>query len=120
MMTEKLQAKSGKLNFEMSLSPCSSSSSTNNVKVSSPDTSVSSVEMSPAESSCLSWEPPEEAVNHPSRPEEEATSMLLVGCPRCLMYVLLSKVNPKCPQCKSTVLLDFVNEFGTKKTTCRQ
>ncbi|KAK7278702.1 hypothetical protein RJT34_23738 [Clitoria ternatea] len=37
----------------------------------------------------------------------EATSMVLVGCPRCLMYVMLSENDPKCPKCKSTVLLDF-------------
>ena len=33
-------------------------------------------------------------------------SMKLVGCPRCLMYVMLSEeVDPKCPKCKSKVLL---------------
>ncbi|XP_027367067.1 uncharacterized protein LOC113873225 [Abrus precatorius] len=40
----------------------------------------------------------------------EATSMVLVGCPRCLMYVMLSEDDPKCPKCKSTVLLDFLHE----------
>ncbi|CAI0462639.1 unnamed protein product [Linum tenue] len=39
----------------------------------------------------------------------EATSMVLVGCPRCLMYVMLSQDDPKCPKCKSTVLLDFLH-----------
>ncbi|KAK4792422.1 hypothetical protein SAY86_022857 [Trapa natans] len=45
-----------------------------------------------------------------SRPEAEATSsaMVLVGCPRCLMYVMLSGAKPKCPRCKSTVLLGFL------------
>lgn len=42
----------------------------------------------------------------------EATSMVLVGCPRCLMYVMLSEDDPRCPKCKSTVLLDFINESG--------
>ncbi|CBI30362.3 unnamed protein product, partial [Vitis vinifera] len=28
--------------------------------------------------------------------------MVLVGCPRCLMYVMLSEDDPKCPKCKST------------------
>ncbi|CAL0309983.1 unnamed protein product [Lupinus luteus] len=51
----------------------------------------------------------------------EATSMVLVGCPRCLMYVMLSEEDPKCPKCKSTVLLDFLhdhdnnNENGNKR-----
>ncbi|CAI0462638.1 unnamed protein product [Linum tenue] len=40
---------------------------------------------------------------------DEATSMVLVGCPRCLMYVMLSQDDPKCPKCKSTVLLDFLH-----------
>ncbi|KAK7268054.1 hypothetical protein RIF29_20738 [Crotalaria pallida] len=40
----------------------------------------------------------------------EATSMVLVGCPRCLMYVMLSEDDPKCPKCKSTVLLDFLHD----------
>ncbi|CAM8971366.1 unnamed protein product [Rhodiola kirilowii] len=40
----------------------------------------------------------------------EATSMVLVGCPRCLMYVMLiAEDDPKCPKCKSTVLLEFMN-----------
>ncbi|OWM69027.1 uncharacterized protein LOC116212304 [Punica granatum] len=47
------------------------------------------------------------------------TSMVLVGCPRCLMYVMLSEVSPKCPRCKSTVLLGFLNTelHGSKKST---
>ncbi|CAL0329017.1 unnamed protein product [Lupinus luteus] len=49
---------------------------------------------------------------------EETRAMLLVGCPRCLMYVMLSEVDPKCPKCKSTVLLDFLsNEENNKKTS---
>ncbi|KAK4782706.1 hypothetical protein SAY86_007080 [Trapa natans] len=43
-----------------------------------------------------------------SSPEE--TSMVLVGCARCLMYVMLSEDDPKCPRCKSTVLLSFQHE----------
>ncbi|KAG4177605.1 hypothetical protein ERO13_A11G318100v2 [Gossypium hirsutum] len=37
-----------------------------------------------------------------------ATPMMLVGCPRCLMYVMSENDDPKCPKCKSTVLLDFL------------
>ncbi|KVH90615.1 uncharacterized protein LOC112522184 [Cynara cardunculus var. scolymus] len=39
---------------------------------------------------------------------ETTTSMMLAGCPRCLMYVMLAEEYPKCPKCKSTVLLDVV------------
>ncbi|KAL3628190.1 hypothetical protein CASFOL_027236 [Castilleja foliolosa] len=40
----------------------------------------------------------------------EATSMMLVGCPRCLMYVMLSEEDPRCPKCKSSVLLDVIHD----------
>ncbi|OIV99267.1 hypothetical protein TanjilG_17077 [Lupinus angustifolius] len=50
---------------------------------------------------------------------EETRAMLLVGCPRCLMYVMLSEVDPKCPKCKSTVLLDFLNNEENNKKTNR-
>ncbi|CAI9780241.1 unnamed protein product [Fraxinus pennsylvanica] len=48
----------------------------------------------------------------------EATSMMLVGCPRCLMYVMLAEEDPRCPKCKSTVLLDVIDDknITTKKT----
>ncbi|KAE9585361.1 hypothetical protein Lal_00017799 [Lupinus albus] len=41
----------------------------------------------------------------------EATSIVLVGCPRCLMYVMLSQEDPKCPKCKNTVLVDFLHDY---------
>ncbi|OMO96303.1 hypothetical protein CCACVL1_05004 [Corchorus capsularis] len=66
------RAKSPNLELELNLSPPRA----NNLRVESPNTSVSSWAMSP-ESSCVSSEPEEQY------PEE--TSMVLVGCPRCLM-----------------------------------
>ncbi|KAK6944085.1 hypothetical protein RJ641_025187 [Dillenia turbinata] len=66
-------------------------------------------------SSCASSElSQEEALTYSDSPE--VTSMLLVGCPRCLMYVMLSERDPKCPKCKSTVLVDFLQENANKKT----
>ncbi|KAJ3677930.1 hypothetical protein LUZ60_001733 [Juncus effusus] len=41
------------------------------------------------------------------QPGSPGASMVLVGCPRCMMYVMLSEHDPKCPKCKSTVLVDF-------------
>lgn len=55
--------------------------------------------------SCLSSELNQED-KYSSSPEE-TTSMMLLGCPRCLMYIMLSEKDPKCPKCKSTVLLDI-------------
>ncbi|KAK4419435.1 protein salt-induced and EIN3/EIL1-dependent 1 [Sesamum alatum] len=57
-------------------------------------------------SSCVSSEQDESSTS------PEATSMMLVGCPRCLMYVMLAEEDPRCPKCKSTVLLDFVRDNG--------
>lgn len=53
---------------------------------------------------------------------EETKTMLLVGCTRCLMYVMVPEVDPKCPKCKSTMLLDFLNseEITSKKKTSSQ
>lgn len=73
-----------------------------------------SVTMSPT-SSCLSSELgfDETGLRYSSSPE--APSMMLVGCPRCLMYIMLAEEYPKCPRCKSTVLLDVVHG-NVKKT----
>ncbi|XP_065856916.1 protein GL2-INTERACTING REPRESSOR 1-like [Euphorbia lathyris] len=67
-------------------------------------------------SSCVSSELNNNHNNQCNSPEE-ATSMVLVGCPRCLMYVMLSENDPKCPKCKSTVLLDFLHENNQTKNT---
>ncbi|KAM7496963.1 hypothetical protein LguiA_021377 [Lonicera macranthoides] len=92
-----------KLDLKLNLSPPRA----NNPRAESPNRSISSMEVSPR-SSCVSSE--DEYAGSP-----EAMSMMLVGCPRCLMYVMLSDKDPKCPKCKSTVLLDFLHEERTKK-----
>ncbi|KAF8088860.1 hypothetical protein N665_0528s0018 [Sinapis alba] len=61
-------------------------------------------------SSCVSSETSQEEL-------ETTISMVLVGCPRCLMYVMLSQDDAKCPKCKSTVLLDFFHENASADTT---
>lgn len=39
---------------------------------------------------------------------EEGEVMVAVGCKSCLMYVMLSKLNPSCPKCGNTdVLLEL-------------
>ncbi|KAB5561637.1 hypothetical protein DKX38_006594 [Salix brachista] len=100
------------LDLELNLSP-----SRPNPQVQSPKASISSSssEIMSAESSCVSSEPADMPVNYPSI--IVTTPMLVAGCPRCLMYVMLSEVDPKCPKCKSTALLDFLGEENTKKTT---
>ncbi|KAK6152275.1 hypothetical protein DH2020_014910 [Rehmannia glutinosa] len=47
-------------------------------------------------SSCVSSElnQQDECLKYSTSPE--ATSMMLVGCPRCLMYVMLAEEDPRC------------------------
>ncbi|GMJ13940.1 hypothetical protein like AT3G11600 [Hibiscus trionum] len=77
---------------------------------SSPSRSVTVSPASPP-SSCVSSD--FDTMMMMSSPETTTTSMVLVGCPRCLMYVMLSENDPKCPKCKSTVLLDFLRDTAT-------
>ncbi|XP_057978871.1 protein GL2-INTERACTING REPRESSOR 1-like [Malania oleifera] len=58
-------------------------------------------------SSCTSLDPnPYEAfLNFNDQPEE--ASLVLMGCPHCLLYVMVSEIDPKCPKCKSPALMDF-------------
>ncbi|KAJ6743212.1 hypothetical protein OIU85_017203 [Salix viminalis] len=92
-----------KLDLKLNLSPTRV-----NPRVESPGRSATVSPTSPP-SSCLSSEmSQDDTLKYSSSPE--ATSMVLVGCPRCLMYVMLSENDPKCPKCKSTVLLDFLHD----------
>ncbi|KAG4968615.1 hypothetical protein JHK87_034266 [Glycine soja] len=99
------RARSPRVEFDLRLSP--------------PRTANSSLVNPSSESLCLYSSDPDSRVS--SEANKEIRSMLLVGCLRCLMYVLFSKddPNPKCPRCKSTVLLDFLNDNkqNTNKTT---
>lgn len=73
---------------------------------SSPSRSSVSPTMTSPPSSCMSSESQDDV----SCRSPEATSMMLVGCPRCLMYVMLAEAKPKCPMCHSSVLLDVIYE----------
>ncbi|KDP36148.1 hypothetical protein JCGZ_08792 [Jatropha curcas] len=96
-----------KLELKLNLSP-----PRDNPRVESPTRSATVSPTSPP-SSCVSSElNQEDALRYTNSPE--ATSMVLVGCPRCLMYVMLSENDPKCPKCKSTVLLDFLHDNTTQ------
>ncbi|KAK7402046.1 hypothetical protein VNO78_14004 [Psophocarpus tetragonolobus] len=90
--------------YELSLSP--------------PQTSAD--QFSTSSSLCLYSSDPDSCVSTEGN-DEQIKSMILVGCLRCLMYVLFSKddPNPKCPKCKSTVLLHFLNhnKHHTNNTT---
>lgn len=94
------RTKTPKLELNLKLSPPRSA---NQPVVVSPNTSVSS---------CVSSE---STVMKPYPNSPEGMSMVLLGCPGCLMYVMLSEVDPKCPKCKSTVLLDLFSQHNAEK-----
>nr|XP_004506211.1 uncharacterized protein LOC101502581 [Cicer arietinum] len=102
-------ARSPTLGVGLSLSPprVTTSSKSADVSTESPTSSSSTSGIHSSEGSCVSCDGP-----------EVTKAMLLVGCTRCLMYVMLPEIDPKCPKCKSTVLLDFLNnEENTSKKT---
>ncbi|XP_059646606.1 protein GL2-INTERACTING REPRESSOR 1-like [Cornus florida] len=97
-----------KLDLKLNLSPPRAN------RVQSPSRSASVSPTSPP-SSCVSSElNQDETLRYSNSPE--ATSMMLVGCPRCLMYVMLSEEDPRCPKCKSTVLLDVLHDNAASAT----
>ncbi|KAL6585491.1 hypothetical protein OROMI_002135 [Orobanche minor] len=96
-----------KLDLKLNLSPPMAASHHHDHRTESPIHSPTASPTSPP-SSCVSSEPDNECLRYPSSPE--ATSMMLVGCPRCLMYVMLAEEDPRCPKCKSTVLLDVIHD----------
>ena len=102
-MEAKRRGRTQRIDLRLNLSPVNSSSEI----VMTSSSSEVTVEGS---SSCVSWEAEEEE-------RVETKAMMLVGCRQCLMYVLLSEIDPKCPKCKSTVLLDFLNNDDTSSTT---
>lgn len=97
-----------KLDLQLNLSPPRP-----NPHVNSPTRSASASPPSSCVSSELNQADENNTLRYSNSPE--ATSMVLVGCPRCLMYVMLSEEDPKCPKCKSTVLLDFHDNTVAKK-----
>ncbi|KAJ0976691.1 hypothetical protein J5N97_012165 [Dioscorea zingiberensis] len=100
--------KSPKLDLKLNLSPPPLRGNTSRPVRDGEDSPNGSSSSSSPPSSCVS-----SCSNSP-----EATSMVLAGCPRCLMYVMLSEEDPRCPKCKNPVLLDFLqgnNSNSTKK-----
>ncbi|KAG9130955.1 hypothetical protein Leryth_006744 [Lithospermum erythrorhizon] len=94
-------SKGRKLELKLNLSPPGM-----NRRVDSPSRSAS---VSP-QSSCVSSELNQDDYSTQYSKSPEAKSMLLVGCPNCLMYVMLSEEDPRCPKCKSGVLLDVFKD----------
>lgn len=94
-----------KLDLKLHLSPPGSAS------VQSPSLS-SKASPSSTPSSCVSSEHKQEDIIQFSN-SPDAISMILVGCRRCMMYILLPEKDPKCPKCKSR---DLIKEFRNSST----
>ncbi|RWR97108.1 hypothetical protein CKAN_02652300 [Cinnamomum micranthum f. kanehirae] len=95
----------------------------NPFRTESPNRSMSvspSLSLTSPPSSCVSTELSSkdtdqgQTLGYPNSPG--VTSMVLVGCPHCLMYVMLSEDSPRsCPKCMSTVLLDVFGDNSNNK-----
>ncbi|KAL5081948.1 hypothetical protein RYX36_010369 [Vicia faba] len=92
-----------------------------NVKSSSPDlpellssSSSSSSSSKSYSSKMIADEVTSMATKQDDNEEEYAKAvtkeMVLVGCPKCYMYVMSSEDEPKCPKCKTTVFLDLFGD----------
>ncbi|MED6174486.1 hypothetical protein PIB30_069470 [Stylosanthes scabra] len=44
--------------------------------------------------------------------DDEVSSLVVMGCNNCYLYVMVPKNNPECPRCKNHNLLDVANIFS--------
>ncbi|KAI4341984.1 hypothetical protein MLD38_026649 [Melastoma candidum] len=68
-------------------------------------------------SSCVSSELEVDGLEfHDLGKQADAKLMVLAGCQRCLMYVMLSSDRLQCPKCKSTavLLVDLTKDHSVK------
>ncbi|KAK8531712.1 hypothetical protein V6N12_053175 [Hibiscus sabdariffa] len=45
----------------------------------------------------------------------EEPSLVVMGCSNCLMYVMVSEIEPRCPRCRTSVLIDIFHPKLDKK-----
>ena len=38
--------------------------------------------------------------------DDQVSSLVLMGCANCYLYVMVSQSDPKCPKCHSSILID--------------
>uniref|UniRef100_A0A7N0V6T4 GIR1-like zinc ribbon domain-containing protein n=1 Tax=Kalanchoe fedtschenkoi TaxID=63787 RepID=A0A7N0V6T4_KALFE len=70
---------------------------------------------SPA-NSCVSSDDEDNQINNNSNRTGKPPAMVLVGCQRCLMYIMLAHDESKCPKCEGSVLLEFSRYGGFRLT----
>ena len=54
--------------------------------------------------------------DYPHNSIAEVPSLCLMGCTRCLLYVMVPKADPKCPKCKSSSLMDSFRDTPAKRS----
>uniref|UniRef100_A0A803LPC9 GIR1-like zinc ribbon domain-containing protein n=1 Tax=Chenopodium quinoa TaxID=63459 RepID=A0A803LPC9_CHEQI len=116
---KRLDLKSGKVYIQRS-NPANSASEhkkmAKEISTKPQDLNVSSSKSSPSPSNSLSLSIGEEERESSrlsnSLPSDNQNKGLLVAaaCPACLLYVLISKNDPKCPKCNSVVHLPTMNK----------
>ncbi|XP_047336976.1 uncharacterized protein LOC124940499 [Impatiens glandulifera] len=82
------------------------------------------VEKETSKKRLMSWRKPASTNSNSQRFEKEdeeedytkTPSSFAAGCPSCMMYVLISKNNPKCPRCQATI--DCPVNLTMKKKHC--
>ncbi|KAK3405734.1 hypothetical protein EUGRSUZ_K02603, partial [Eucalyptus grandis] len=104
-MSSRARGGGAELDLELNLSPPTVNSIT--------ESPTESLNTSLTSSSCLSLDLDSDKLSslaYCSNNSSAVAPMVLVGCHRCLMYVMISKeVCLKCPKCKSTDLLDILH-----------
>uniref|UniRef100_A0A2C9VM40 GIR1-like zinc ribbon domain-containing protein n=1 Tax=Manihot esculenta TaxID=3983 RepID=A0A2C9VM40_MANES len=45
--------------------------------------------------------------NESSESDENLVGLVLMGCTKCHIYVMVCEVEPKCPNCKNSFLIDM-------------
>lgn len=108
-----LSKKISSLDLSLKLSPPGTNSkdepSSGSSSFSSSHASCVSMDLNPNEA------PPPHNVG--SLEEEPSTaSLILMGCPKCLIYVMVPGNDPHCPKCKNDGLIDQFRGRPTKKT----
>eukprot|EP00252_Welwitschia_mirabilis_P002160 TRINITY_DN12075_c0_g1_i1.p1 TRINITY_DN12075_c0_g1~~TRINITY_DN12075_c0_g1_i1.p1 ORF type:complete len:328 (-),score=30.98 TRINITY_DN12075_c0_g1_i1:175-1158(-) len=108
--------KEGNSFFDLRTKNSSSSSSDIPLQNENNDNNCSSAR-DPSPSSCSTSKSNINNNTSPSSPPRNGSAseaLLAAGCPRCLLYVLLPRTNPKCPRCGCIVFDDFLS-FSNKK-----
>ncbi|GAV81597.1 hypothetical protein CFOL_v3_25051 [Cephalotus follicularis] len=49
----------------------------------------------------------------------QVSSLILMGCSQCIIYVMVPEADPICPKCNSSILIDIFRDNPAKKSRKR-